>query len=307
MIYVSARSVAATTDYVLSALSLADGHAVWTHDFNGVDTVGQPTVEDGHVYVAEGNAAPGTFMHSIAVATGAVEWSESFASQNDTFWAPLVVGGRIYFEGGEYGGLYALAEATGSEVFFANEDQFDSWSPLYLDNRIYTFTKGHLRMFDVAAGSVVTSTDVSFTGFSNSMNTSPVSDGTSVYIISPPSLYAFSPSLGAPLWTASGAYSSQPAIANGVLYSISGGQLEANDAATGAALWSFVGDKALTYPPVVAAGYVYVASDANAYAVDTVKHTQAWTAKPGGWLSIAAGRLWVASNNGTVVAWSLTQ
>jgi outer membrane protein assembly factor BamB len=161
-------------------------------------------------------------------------------------------------------------------------------------------------MFDVAAGSVVTSADVSFMGFTNGMNTSPVSDGTSVYIISPPSLYAFSPSLGAPLWTASGAYSSQPAIANGVLYSISGGQLQANDAATGAALWSFVGDKALTYPPVVAAGYVYVASDINAYAVDTANHTQAWTAKPGGWLSIAAGRLLVASNNGTVVAWSLT-
>ncbi|MGH8921275.1 MAG: hypothetical protein ACRD0H_23570 [Actinomycetes bacterium] len=42
------------------------------------------------------------------------------------------------------------------------------------------------------------------------------------------------------------------------------------------------------------------------YAVGIPTHQQVWTNTPGGWLSIAAGQLIVASNNGVLTAWSLT-
>jgi outer membrane protein assembly factor BamB len=200
-----------------------------------------------------------------------------------------------------------MNEADGSQVFFANEDQWDSWSPLFFDGSIYTFTDGNLRKFDPVAGSVVGSTTVNWIWNGYSMNTSPVSDGNALYIISPPNLYAFAPTLGAPLWTANGTYSSQPAVAGGVVYAISGGQLRANDAATGNLLWTFAGDSMLSYPPVVANGFVYVASDAKVFAVDVASQTQAWANTPGGWLSLAGGQLLVAGKNGTLVAWSLTQ
>jgi outer membrane protein assembly factor BamB len=212
----------------------------------------------------------------------------------------------VYFDGGEYGGLYALSEADGSQVFFAHEGQYDSWSPLFFDGSIYTFVDGSLRMFDPVAGSLLVSATVNQIWNGYSMNTSPVSDGNALYLISPPNLYAFSPTLGAPLWTANGSYSSQPAVAGGVVYSISAGQLRANDAQTGNPLWTFPGDSKLAYPPVVAGGYVYVASDANVFAVEIANQAQAWADTPGGWLSIAGGQLLVAGRNGTLVAWSLT-
>jgi hypothetical protein len=289
----------------LSAVSPVDGHVFWSHNFGDVFSVGQATVAAGHVFVAQCNNSMGTYMYSFAAATGSLDWSQPFGAQWEHYWAPVVVGGHVYFDGGSYGGLYSFDEVNGSQIFFAFEDQWDEWSPLYLDNHVYTFTAGNVRMFDTASGTLVGSTIIPWIWNGYTMNTSAVSDGTSLYVISPPNLVALPPNLGQPLWTANGAYSSQPAIANGVVYSISAGQLRANDATSGALLWSFAGDSMLTHPPVVAAGTVYVASDANVYAVDLATKVQTWANTPGGWLSIAGGQLLVASATGTLVAWSL--
>jgi outer membrane protein assembly factor BamB len=160
-------------------------------------------------------------------------------------------------------------------------------------------------MHDLASGTVVRSANITWIWNGYSMNTSPVSDGSSIYIISPPNLIAFGPNLGSPRWTTNGAYKSQPAVADGVVYAISGGQLRATDATTRTVLWTFAADSALKYTPVVAAGYVYVASDDSVFAVEIATQNQAWKNTPGGWLSIACGQLLVAAQDGTLVAWSL--
>jgi outer membrane protein assembly factor BamB len=138
------------------------------------------------------------------------------------------------------------------------------------------------------------------------MKTAPVADGTKIYAIAPPSLYAIDPATMTVAWTASGAYSGMAAVANGVVYAVSGGKLVANDATTGATLWTFPADNALSYPPVVAGGSVYAASNANVYAVDVATGQAAWSGAPGGWLSIARGGLYVAQANGTLSAYALS-
>jgi len=301
-IYVTSSGDFSAGGSFLTAVSPADGHVLWTYSFGAVFGIGQPTVADGHVFVADCNGAIGTFMDSLVAENGTLAWSQSFPAQWDTYWAPLVIEGRVYFDGGMYGGLYAFDENSGAQVFYQYEEQWDSWSPLFFDNTITTFTDGNLRMFSAAAGSVIRSDPVQWSSNTYSMKTSPVSDGTSLYVVAPPSLYSFGPGLGTPRWTATGSYTSQPAVAAGVVYSTAGGQLRANDAMTGSLLWTFAGDSALSYPPVVAAGYVYVASDAHTYAVDSATQTQAWANTPGGWLSIAGGQLLAAGNTGTLVA-----
>lgn len=305
-IYVSSSGYFTSAGTTLEALSPDDGHSLWTYNFGNVFAVGQATVADGHVFIAQCNNTPGTYMYSFVATSGHLFWSQPFSAQWEHYWAPLVVGGRVYFDGGEYGGFYAFDETNGAPVFFEHEEQWDTWSPTFFSGALYTFTDGNLRAFAADTGSSLQTTMVPWIWNGYSMNTSPVTDGTSLYIISPPNLYAFGPNLGMPLWMANGAYSGQPAVANGVVYSISGGQLRANDAATGGLLWSFAGDSNLRHPPVVAAGFVYVASDANVYAVDVTQRAQAWTAASGGWLSIAGGKLLVAGQSGTLGAWALT-
>ncbi|AKU98417.1 hypothetical protein AKJ09_05081 [Labilithrix luteola] len=75
---------------------------------------------------------------------------------------------------------------------------------------------------------------------------------------------------------------------------------------TGNLQWSFAADGALRYPPAIAAGYVYVASDSHVYAVSLDTHESVWQTDVGGWLSIGAGRLFVASANGVLTAFVLS-
>jgi outer membrane protein assembly factor BamB len=305
-VYVTEEASFGTTT-MLWALSPDDGHALWSHNFGAVFSIGQATVDSGHVYVAQCNNTPGTFMYSLSAGAGTVLWSQPLEAQWEHYWAPLVVSSQLYFDSGDYGGLYGLTAASGSQLFFNGMlEQYDEWSPLALDGKIYTFVEGHLRAHDPQTGTITATSSVTWNWMGWSMLTSPVSDGSKIYVIAPPNLYAFQPDTMAMAWSANGAYSGMAAVANGVVYAVSGGQLRANDAGSGNVLWTFPADSALTYPPVVAGHWVYVASDANVYAVDTTTKQMAWTSTPGGWLSIAGGALYVAQSDGTLTSYKLT-
>jgi hypothetical protein len=292
----------------LWALDPTDGHTLWTYDFGDIFGVGQATVDAGHVYVAQCNNGGSSYMYSFIASAGTLLWSRPIGAQWENYWAPLVTpAGGLYFDGGTYGGLYGLSTASGGELFFNGTlEQYDEWSPLYLGGQLYSFVSGNLRLHDAQTGAVTQTVSVTWNWAGWSMSTSPVSDGDKIYLIAPPNLYAFRPGRGNPEWMANAAYSGMPAVAGGVVYAVSGGQLRANDASTGAILWTFAGDSALSYPPVIAGHFVYVASDANAYGFDTTTQQIVWTDAPGGWLSVAGGRLYVAQQNGTLAAHALT-
>jgi chitodextrinase len=305
--YVTQNGMGIGPDRHLWALSGADGHLLWSHNFGDVNGISQPTVSSGRVYIGESNNSGDTFMYSFAASNGASVWIQPFNSQWESYWAPLVVGGQMYFDGGSFGGLYGLATSNGAQLFFNNQlEQFDEWSPLALGGRIYTFVNGNLRAHDPQSGAILSTSSVTWNWAGWSMMTAPVSDGSEIYVIAPPSLYAFQPGNSLPDWTQTDAYVGMPAVAGGVVYAVSGGQLRAHDAASGQVLWTFAGDSELAYPPTVAGQWVYAASDANVYAVDTTTQQAAWSATGGGWLSIAGGSLYIARANGTLSAYAFT-
>lgn len=309
-VYASEGTYYDTNPSYVWALSPTDGHTLWSHDFGQTESLGQPTVDSGHVYVASGGY-PG-HMHSLDATSGAVNWDQSFDSQAMQYWAPLVVGGHVYAEGGRYGGLVAFDQWSGAPLFADTTlEQYDRWSPMFLGSKVYTFVGGNLRAHDALTGSHLStySVDWNWPGWV-SLWTSPVSDGTKIYVISPPNLYAFLPSQSTPVWTAKGGiytnFSGMPAVANGVVYSTSNGHLRATDATSGIDQWTFAGDNALWHAPVIAGQWVYVASSANVYAVDVSTHLSVWTAPTGGWLAVAGGNLYVAQSNGSLTAYGLT-
>lgn len=302
-VYASAQTTNANTT-VLSAVSATDGHALWSHDFGLVFSIGQPTIDGSRIYIAQCDGASQTYMFNFSV-SGMFSWLVGFDAQWEHFWAPLVAPtGRMYFDGGTYGGLYGLDTNNGTRLFFNSSlEQEDQWSPLLLDGMVYTFLRGNLRVHDPKDGTILSTVTVSTLGFGAS---TPVSDGDKIYAVSRPNLYAFSPGAPAPDWTAYDDFIGVPAVANGVVYAIDGGvRLHARDAGSGAFLWTFPGDDALYYPPVVAGNYVYVASPNVVFAVNLSTHVSDWKATPGGWLSIAGGKLYVAQPDGTLSAYTL--
>ena len=287
------------------ALDAATGKQLWTYNFGNINAVGFPTVSGGVAYVPQNNE-PGTHVWAFDAKTGNGLFSAPMAAQWETYWSPLVVNGQLYSDGGSYGGLYGFNAITGAQLFFNNTlEQYDEWSPAWFGGAVYSFVAGNLRAHDAKTGVVQWKVSVNWNWAGWSMTTAPVFSSSLGYVIAPPNLYAIDPVQQKVAWTANGAFQGTAAVANGVVYAITQGNLQARDAATGMFLWSFAGDGGLSYPPVITPRFVYVSSGTHTYAVDPSQHSATWTANVGGWLSVAAGKLLIASANGTLSAYGL--
>jgi outer membrane protein assembly factor BamB len=291
----------------LIALHLDDGTPAWSYGFGSIYTTGHPSVVGGVVYLGNGQGGSGEMwaFHSLA---GTTVWQATFGAQFEHYFAPLVTTNYVYADTGYGGGLSAFAVSDGSTKFFNSTiGQYDSWSPAQFGGKIFTFIAGYLRAHDPLDGSVSWTTSVTWNWNGYSMNTAPVFDSSQGYIIAPPTLYAIDPSTHQVAWQAGGGYTGTPAVAGGVVFGTSSGNLIARSSTDGSLLWTFSGDGALSYPPVVANGTVYCASNANVYAVSISGHNQVWTAAVGGWLAIASRRLLVATNAGTLHAFLMSK
>ncbi len=129
----------------LVAVNVADGSPLWSYNFGSVESVGHASAVGGKVYVQTNHGTSGnSYLWALDEATGNVLWASSFASQWENFWAPLVVGGVVYIDGGEYGGLYAFTVSDGTQLFFQSSvGQYDSWSPAFWNGSVFTFIGGN--------------------------------------------------------------------------------------------------------------------------------------------------------------------
>jgi hypothetical protein len=289
------------------ARSLASGGPLWDFDYGNVSKLGHPSVYQGRVYVPVLNSN-NSFLSCRDAATGGPLFTAPFPVQFPTIWAPTIVGRRVYMNAGTFGGLYAWDGPNPSSTLFANTglDQADSWSPLYLDGNVYSYTGSNFRAHHPTTGVTQWTLPIPHAPGS-SMNSSPVAGGGLIYVVAQPDLAAVNPVTQSVAWSVSGFnYKGALAYADGVLYTLHDGTLHARDAATGAYLWNFLGDRTLSYPPVVVNNHVYVASDTNIYAVNIGLRNQAWTDTVGGWITISDGYLLVARSNGELKAYTLT-
>jgi hypothetical protein len=293
----------------LRVLSVSDGSDLWQYNFGDVYSVGWPSVFSGSVYIANGQPAgvygPPLFWATNAT-TGATQWVAKLSAQWERYWPPIRVGDIVYTNAGAYGGMYGISATDGAQVFFQGLDQYDQWSPAYFGGHIFSYIAGKLRKHDPATGAILTTVTVPFTWNGWSMQAAPAFGPILAYVIAPPALIAIDTGSDTIAWTAEGSFNGTPAVAGGIVYGISAGTLQARDGDTGTLLWTFPGDTALSFPPVVASGYVYVASTKNVYAVDIATHAQGWTDSVGGWLSLAAHKLFVAAVDGTLSAYQLS-
>ncbi len=288
----------------LLAVDIADGGLAWSHAFPRAYSVGQPAIFDGQINVAEVAGEAGTRLWSLDRAGGS-SFSVPLTEQLDRHWAPLRLGDVVYTTTGLNGGLAGFDARSGASRFINLAiESYDEWSPASDGTLIYTFVAGNLRAHDPNTGVVLWKTSVPWRWNGWSMQTAPVLADGVAFVIAPPALHAIDLSTHAVRWSVNDlAFTGMPAVANGVVYAVSGGIVRAHDAQTGASLWTFAGDHKLSYPPVLTATHLFVASDNNAYAVDLASHAQAWHTTGGGWLSVAAGNLFVAGK--PIQVWSL--
>jgi hypothetical protein len=213
----------------LMSLDAATGQPLKTNNFGSSYSINPPTYDNGSVYLARANDASSQ-MSSYDAATLVQNWSTAFTSQGSYYMAPVVTNGTVYEDTGYYVELTAYNQANGALRYSVAlpGNGCDQWTPAYYGGKIYTWVNGLFTEHDPSnGGRNWTLTNATQNEFAYSMKrTLTVADGRA-YFTSTTKLMAVDLATHANLWEAPGAFSGTPSVANGIVYAISNGVVNA--------------------------------------------------------------------------------
>lgn len=296
----------------LRALREDNGAEVWQQTFQNYPALNPPASADGKVYVAT-TGHQQTFLWAFDANTGAPVFQNTFAAQWPNVLAPTIHGGRVYTNGGYYGGGVYAYDATGGDLewsMFSGDD--DMTTPAVDESRAYHYDGTALVTYDVETGARLSTTfdpyspgqgyshhgapmlglPDSVTTFSGGAFSGRASSSVEQFAARP--LVNFSVDNNLARWRTSRAYITQPATANGVVYAGSNSpkSFDAIDEATGQVLWSWVpppSDLKFHRNVVVTDNLVFVSTDRAIYALDLTTRRPVWSYPTPGMMAISGG------------------
>lgn len=292
----------------LFALRSLDGTTLWSKGFGSVFSVNPPSYAYGKVYVQTGNHASDTFLHAFDAATGALVFLTPHQAQWERYYAPTIDAGKVYVDGGYYGGMYSFDATTGAQLWFAGLPQYDQWTPALAGGIAYAYVGEYtpgLYGIDRATGAqVLFIPDPDFVWDGWSMNLAPVVGGhDDVIAIHDGRLISFDTALGTIRWQVQDQFAGQPSVAHDRIYAVNGSHLYVVDELTHAALWWWQPPTGTpTGPVIVTDTHIFVSTADAVYAVDLATGQSVWSYPAGGYLALADSTLFVASSNGVLTA-----
>ena len=300
-VYVTAHGIDAAGHTGLYALDQGSGRTVWGPALMP-PTNSALTAYDGGLVFVQSDAA---VVRAFDGRTGAPAWTTTLPGQySSNNVAPTAINGIVYTVAyGAGSTVYAVAESTGSILWSTAANIAGPGSPAVTGTGVYLADDCNVYDLDPATGARIW---LNSRGGSCGSGATPVVYRGLVYdrsTVGQPSLV-----LDAGTGAQVGTFSSPSTVANGIApapafdggqgFFLAGKTLEAHDLATGAVNWTFTappaftdpvsGVGALASPPIVANGYVYVASNSGfLYALAESTGQVAWT-----------DRLWVGFQYG---------
>lgn len=294
--------------YVLDELT---GQVQWVHEFPS-DTPGlnPPTLHDGHVSVAtSGHEA--TFMHQFDAQSGTLLWKTPFSAQWEHYLAPLVGRGTVNTNGGYYGGLYTFKSKTGVQRSFTSLPQVDLYTPATdgVNNYVYAGDALHIISRDTGAVTSIVDPAPSSTCCYSYIGAPIVTQRQRVLALSGENFSGrASASTGGYYdravvsfdlqgkileWRSSNLYTTQPALANGLVYAGSRAplRLAAMDETNGRVQWSWTptdGASQFCRNVIATQTHVFVSTDKAVHAIDLSTHQSVWSIAVPGELALSA-------------------
>lgn len=294
------------------ALSESNGSVAWKYDFGSIFSANPPAVSAGKVFLATSGHTD-TFMWSFDASNGNNLSKVAFSSQWEHYYAPTIAGGAVYTNGGAYGGMLSFRYSDGGENWFNQAlPQFDEWTPAINATHAFTFIGGKLFALDRATGAISYSiTDPDWNMYTYSQYSSPIlGSGSTVIgvnsrntVFGSNRLLAFDTANRTVRWSIPGRFSSEPAVANGVVYVVNGSQFEARSEGDGSLLWNWTPNETGTpfdtgNPPanvVITNNLVFVSTNTRVYALSLATRDAVWSYPRGGRLSVSRnGVLYIA-------------
>jgi len=215
--------------------------------------------------------------------------------------------------------MYSFNGTTGQQNWFGNVPQYDGWTPAVNGAYAYTYTgsgdttpiQGVFTILNANTGATVASVvDPVFNWTGYTMHSAVVLgtnhdaftiNGGRIVCWDTTIDSAHSPHIA---WSQTSNYAGQPTLANGVLYTLNGGTLNALNEQTGNSMWQWwpSGGGVLTGTMIATDTDLFVETDTTLYAVDLTSHKSVWSYPVSGSLTLSEGELYVAGSDGTLTA-----
>ena len=293
------------TNSELSCLDARDGESLWSvSDYCQY----QPTYAYGNIYLQVGrhsSSTPKAYLKAYTADQGESVFTSPISQQWYTWWSPVVYDGGVYIGGGYYGGSYGYNAFSGDRIWFAGLAQYDDWTPAVKGNLVFAYVGGLLSAIDREYGTVAfTISDPGFDWHGWSMNLAPViGDLDNILIITNGRLKSFDLYNKVIGWEIAGSFTGMPSVAEGVVYAVNNGVLEARNEATGEFIWSWTPPEAsLKSPMIVTKTHVIACTSANTYTIEILSRDSDWSYPASGSLSLGNDTLYIAGGNGVLTA-----
>jgi len=303
----------------LYSLNESNSGIAWTYDFGSIFSVNPPAVSAGKVYAASSGHGD-TAMWQFDATTGAKIFKTPFNSQWEHYLAPTVKNGKVYSNGGSYGGVNSFNTSNGTASWFQQLNQYDLWTPAVDTNNVYAYTGNKFSVLSATDGSITFEIlDPTFNWNGYSINSAPVIgslgdvlvvNGVGENYLKNNNLMSYDIANRKVTWTLSGQFVTTPAVASKVIYVTNGSpfQLEAHNEVDGALLWSWKPDSTTTKfvgNIIVTANLIFVGTDTGTYAIDKITHAPVWHFKKSGNLAITSNGVLLVSDKSAIYAVNL--
>lgn len=266
-----------------------------------------PGYANGIVYMQWGNHSSDTYLEAYDADTGEVIFKSKHAAQWEDYYAPTVYDGRVFVNGGYYGGAYCFDAFTGQQYWFARLAQYDEWTPAVDAEYAYAYVGGILTALDKQTGNAVFSiTDPNFDWRGWSMNLAPVIGGNNnVLAIYNGRLISFDIVNRQINFEIQGSYAGQPSVADSVIYAVNGGDIDAIDEVTGQLLWTYDTSDAFVGELILCNSHIIAGTNAKTCVISIEDQQLEWEYPVSGFMAMSDNRLYVAGINGTLTAFSM--
>lgn len=294
----------------LRCVDTLSGKPYWERDFSSHESLGDPAISGGRVYVQTAGHA-NSFVWSLDAKNGETLFQSSYGNQADTYLAPTVDDGGVYVGGGYYGGMYAFDASTGAERWHVDLAQNNRFTPTVTDARVFAFVGGLSPLTGVNKRSGAIEVRVADGGFQGigALDRALVSDGPDHSVgIDGGRLLRFDHTRQAIEWAVSEGFVGQPAVAGGQVFAVNRNVLEARDVNTGGLLWRWAApaEESLNGTVVLTESHVFLRAtkaptlSRRVLAVSRDTRTDVWTRADEGPLAIAQGKLFIATDSSIV-------
>jgi hypothetical protein len=288
----------------LRVLREFSGDQRWSYTFPGAFSLNPPAYDAGSVFVQRVDNGGDTQLWSFDATSGKTNWVADHGAQWEHYLAPTVSNGKVYVDGGTYGGMYGFDEKTGAQLFFQSREQYDGWTPTFSADKVYSWVGGQFAESDPLTGQTLRSINLGWNWSGWTMGRAVAIHGGLASFVGNSQLYVVDLFTFTTSWMLENSFTGTPALANGMLFAISNNAVQVHVARTGDYLGSYVANELLRGQPIVTDDALIVSSDSATYIFDLGTFTVRQTLPVGGQATVANGVLYLVDAAGTLHAYS---